>query len=72
MSDISKDLKDQPKFQEDIGSKGQDHHTFEIEKQNTLKKIQNFQQFFRCRFLAQTRQTGRQQVGPRLYIKIII
>ena len=42
MSDISKDLKDQPKFQEDIGSKGQDHHTFEIEKQNTLKKIQNF------------------------------
>ena len=27
---------------------------------------------FRCRFLAQTRQTGRQQVGPRLYIKIII
>jgi fructose transport system permease protein len=41
MSDISKDLKEQPKFQEEIGSKDQDHHVFEIEKPNTLKKIQN-------------------------------
>ncbi len=42
MSDISKDLQDQPKFQDEIGSKDQDHHTFELEKPNTLKKIQNF------------------------------
>ena len=42
MSDISKDLKEQPKFQEEIGSKDHDHHMFEIEKPNTLKKIQNF------------------------------
>ena len=41
MSDISKDLKEQPKFQEEIGSRDQDHHMFEIEKPNTLKKIQN-------------------------------
>jgi hypothetical protein len=38
MSDISKDLQDQPKFQDEIGSKDQDHHTFELEKPNTLKK----------------------------------
>ena len=42
MSDISKDLKEQPKFQDEIGDKSQEHHTFEIEKPNTLKKIQNF------------------------------
>ena len=42
MSDISKDLQDQPKFKDEIGSKDQDHHTFELEKPNTLKKIQNF------------------------------
>ena len=42
MSDISKDLQDQPKFQDEIGAKDQDHHTFELEKPNTLKKIQNF------------------------------
>ena len=42
MSDISKDLKEQPTFQDELGSKDQDHHVFEIEKPNTLKKIQNF------------------------------
>ena len=42
MSDISKDLKEQPKFQEEIGDKSQEHHTFEIEKPNTLKKNTKF------------------------------
>jgi len=43
MSDISKDLKEQPNFQEEIGSKDQDHHTFEIEKaKHTQKKFKNF------------------------------
>ena len=40
--DIKKDLKDQPKFQDDIGSKNQDHHSFELGKQSFLKKIQHF------------------------------
>ena len=40
--DISKDLKDQPKFSSDIGSKDQDHHSFELGEQTTLKKIQHF------------------------------
>jgi len=40
--DISKDLKDQPKFSGDIGSKDQDHHSFELGEQTTLKKIQHF------------------------------
>ena len=49
MSDISKDLQDQPKFQDEIGSKDQDHHTFELEKPNTLKKIQRKKEHsFRC------------------------
>ena len=39
--DISKDLKDQPKFSGDIGSKDQDHHSFELGEQTTLKKIQH-------------------------------
>ncbi len=41
-ADISKDLKDQPKFSSDIGSKDQDHHSFELGEQSTLKKIQHF------------------------------
>ena len=40
--DISKDLKDQPKFSSDLGEKDQDHHTFDIGEQSTLKKIQHF------------------------------
>ena len=40
--DISKDLKDQPKFSSDIGEAYQDHHIFEVEEQSTLKKIQHF------------------------------
>ena len=40
--DINKDLKDQPKFTEDIGSKNQEHHTFEQGEQSLLKKIQHF------------------------------
>ena len=40
--DISKDLKDQPKFSSEIGSKDQDHHSFELGEQTTLKKIQHF------------------------------
>ena len=37
--DISKDLKDQPKFTTDIGEKDQDHHSFDLGEQTTLKKI---------------------------------
>jgi hypothetical protein len=37
--DISKDLKDQPKFSSDIGEADQDHHVFEVEEQSTLKKF---------------------------------
>ena len=40
--DITKDLKDQPKFSSDIGSKDQDHHSFELGEQTTIKKIQHF------------------------------
>ena len=40
--DISKDLKDQPKFTTDIGEKDQDHHSFDLGEQTTLKKIQHF------------------------------
>ena len=40
--DISKDLKDQPTFTTDIGNKDQDHHSFELGEQTTLKKIQHF------------------------------
>ena len=40
--DISKDLKDQPKFTSDIGEKDQDHHSFDLGEQTTLKKIQHF------------------------------
>ena len=40
--DISKDLKDQPKFSSDIGEVDQDHHTFDIGEQSNLKKIQHF------------------------------
>ena len=40
--DINKDLKNQPKFTEDIGSKNQEHHTFEQGEQSILKKIQHF------------------------------
>ena len=40
--DISKDLKDQPKFSSDIGDKDQDHHTFELGEQTPLKKLQHF------------------------------
>ena len=40
--DINKDLKDQPKFSDDIGSKNQEHHTFEQGEQSILKKIQHF------------------------------
>ena len=40
--DIKKDLEDQPKFKDDIGSKNQDHHSFELGKQSVLKKIQHF------------------------------
>ena len=39
--DISKDLKDQPKFSSDIGSKDQDHHSFELGEQTTIKKNYN-------------------------------
>ena len=35
---INKDLKDQPKFTDDIGSKNQEHHTFEQGDQSILKK----------------------------------
>ena len=41
-NDISKDLKDQPKFTTDIGEKDQDHHSFDLGEQTTLKKIQHF------------------------------
>jgi hypothetical protein len=37
--DITKDLKDQPKFSSDIGSKDQDHHSFELGEQTTIKKF---------------------------------
>ena len=37
--DISKDLKDQPKFTTDIGNKDQDHHSFELGEQTTLKRF---------------------------------
>ena len=37
--DISKDLKDQPKFTSDIGDKAQDHHTFDIGEQTFLKNL---------------------------------
>ena len=40
--DIKKDLTEQPKFKDEIGSKNQDHHTFELGDQSTLKKIQHF------------------------------
>ncbi len=40
--DINKDLKNQPKFTEDIGSKNQEHHTFEQGELSILKKIQHF------------------------------
>ena len=40
--DISKDLKDQPKFTSDIGVKEQDHHSFELGEQTPLKKLQHF------------------------------
>ena len=40
--DISKDLKDQPKFSSDIGEVDQDHHTFDIGEQSNVKKIQHF------------------------------
>ena len=35
--DIKKDLEDQPKFKDDLGSKNQDHHSFELGKQPFLK-----------------------------------
>ena len=35
--DINKDLKNQPKFTDDIGSKNQEHHTFEQGEQSILK-----------------------------------
>ena len=37
--DISKDLKDQPKFSSDIGEADQDHHTFDIGEQLSLIHI---------------------------------
>ena len=40
--DISKDLKDQPKFTTDIGEKDQDHHSFDLGEQTTLKKFNIF------------------------------
>ena len=40
--DINKDLKDQPKFTDDIGSKNQEHHTFEQGEQSILKKDSTF------------------------------
>ena len=40
--DINKDLKNQPKFTEDIGSKNQEHHTFEQGEQSILKKFNIF------------------------------
>ena len=40
--DISKDLKNQPKFSSDLGEKDQDHHTFDVGEQSSLKKIQHF------------------------------
>ena len=40
MSDISKDLKEQPTFQDELGSKDQDHHVFEIEK-HIMTIVQN-------------------------------
>ena len=39
---IKKDLTEQPKFKDEIGTKSQDHHTFELGNQSTLKKIQHF------------------------------
>ena len=40
--DIKKDLTEQPKFKDAIGSKNQDHHTFELGDQSTLKKNSTF------------------------------
>ena len=40
--DINKDLKDQPKFTDDIGSRNQEHHTFEQGDQSILKKFNIF------------------------------
>ena len=40
--DISKDLKDQPKLSSDLGEKDQDHHTYDVGEQATLKKNQHF------------------------------
>ena len=42
MSDISKDLKKQPTFSENIGEKKQEHHSFEIKDKSILEKIQHF------------------------------
>ena len=42
MTDVSKDLKGQPKFEKEIGKKTQEHVSFEQEKPNNLKKIQSF------------------------------
>ena len=42
MSDISKDLKEQPTFSENIGEKKQEHHSFEIKDKSILEKIQHF------------------------------
>ena len=39
---IEKDLSEQPNFKDEIGSKNQDHHTFDLGNQSTLKKIQHF------------------------------
>ena len=39
---IEKDLSEQPSFKDEIGSKNQDHHTFDLGNQSTLKKIQHF------------------------------
>ena len=39
---IKKDLSEQPNFKDEIGSKDQDHHTFDLGNQSTLKKIQHF------------------------------
>ena len=39
---IKKDLSEQPNFKNEIGSKDQDHHTFDLGNQSTLKKIQHF------------------------------
>ena len=50
--DINKDLKDQPKFTDDIGSKNQEHHTFEQGEQSILKKFNIFYMEIQLLFLS--------------------